>query len=107
VLDADGEEWPGSFDAVDRPIDSLLERLARCEADHPPGRYRRRGPGLGVASDARPLGADLPRAKAAHDHGKVFQSCGCATLSQRKRHPKRSEESDDYASAALSLLRQD
>jgi ribosomal protein L44E len=38
---------------------------------------------------------------------KVFQSCGCATLSQRKRHPKRSEESDAYASAALSLLRQD
>jgi hypothetical protein len=38
---------------------------------------------------------------------KVFQSCGYATLSQRKRHPKRSEESDDYPCAALSLLRQD
>jgi len=68
-LDADGEEWPGSFDTVGRPIDGLLEWLARGEADHPPGGYRRRGPGLGVAADARPLGADLPRAKAAHDHG--------------------------------------
>ena len=35
---------------------------------------------------------------------KVFQSCGYATLSQTKRHPKRSEGSDDDPSAALSLL---
>src|SRR5262249_21166627 len=37
----------------------------------------------------------------------VFQSCGYATLSQTQRHPKRSEGSDDYPSAALSLLRRD
>src|SRR5262245_52042039 len=61
--DAAGEPWPGSFDAVGRPIDRLLERLARGEADHPPGRNCRRGPGLGVAPDARPLPMDLPRAK--------------------------------------------
>ena len=62
-MDADGEQWPGSFDEVGSPIDGLLERLARCEADNPPGRNRRRGPSLGVAADARPLTADLPRAK--------------------------------------------
>jgi hypothetical protein len=50
-------------------IDSLLEWLARCEADNPPGRNRSRSPGLGVAADTRALGADLPRAKAAHNHG--------------------------------------
>jgi hypothetical protein len=40
-------------------------------------------------------------------HVEVFQSCGYATLSQTQRHPKRSEGSDDYPSAALSLLRRD
>src|SRR2546422_5669243 len=35
---------------------------------------------------------------------KVFQSCGYATLSERKRHTNWSEESDDYPSAPLSLL---
>ena len=67
--DAAGEPWLSSFDAVGRRIDRLLERLARGEADHPPGRNRRHRPGLGVAADARPLPMDLPRAKAAHDHG--------------------------------------
>ena len=42
VWDAHGEQSPGSFDAVGSPIVSLLERLARGEADHPPGRNRRR-----------------------------------------------------------------
>src|SRR5215831_5892442 len=50
-------------------IHRLLERLARREADHPPGRNRGSGPGLGVAPDTRPLVVDLPRAKAAQDHG--------------------------------------
>jgi hypothetical protein len=35
---------------------------------------------------------------------KVLQSCGSATLSQRKRHPKQSEGGNDYPSAALPLL---
>src|SRR6185295_10199152 len=38
---------------------------------------------------------------------KVFQSCGYATLSQRKRYINRREGSDDYPSAALSLLLRD
>jgi hypothetical protein len=38
---------------------------------------------------------------------KVFQSCGYATLSQTQRHPNRREGSDDYPSAALSLLPRD
>ena len=69
VWEADGAQSPGSFDAVGNPIDGLLERLARGEADHTPGRNRRRGPGLGVTAHARPLDADLPRAKATHNHG--------------------------------------
>ena len=30
------------------------------------------------------------------DNTKVFQSCGYAILSQRKRHTNRREENDDY-----------
>ena len=45
-------------------IHRLLERLARSEADHSPGRNRGSGPGLGVAPVTRPLVVDLPRAKA-------------------------------------------
>ena len=59
-----------------RRIDRLLERLARGEADHPPGRNRRHRPGLGVAADARPLPMDLPRTKTAHDHGFPLLSAG-------------------------------
>src|SRR5215831_2344600 len=47
--------------------DGLLERLAREEAHDPPGGNGGRGARLGVAADARPLGAHLPRAKAAQD----------------------------------------
>src|SRR5262249_23520190 len=46
-------------------IHRLLERLARSEADHSPGRNRGSDPGLGVAPVTRPLVVDLPRAKAA------------------------------------------
>jgi hypothetical protein len=68
-LDADGTRWPGSFDEVGSPIDGLLEWLARCEADDPPGGNSGRGAGLGVTAHARPLGVHLPRAKAAQDDG--------------------------------------
>ena len=47
----------------------LLERVAREEAHDPPGGNGGRGARFGVAADARPLGAHLPRAEAAQDHG--------------------------------------
>src|SRR6266705_2313981 len=49
--------------------DGLLERVAREEAHDPPGGNGGRGARLRVAADARPLGAHLPRTKAAQEHG--------------------------------------
>ena len=46
----------------------LLQRLADHKAHDPPGWNGRRGPGLRVATDARPLRPHLPRAKTAQDH---------------------------------------
>ena len=57
MLDADGEQWPGSFDAVGSPSDGLLERLARGEADHPRAAIAAAAPVLGL----RPTRARLAR----------------------------------------------
>jgi len=47
----------------------LLQHLADHKAHHPPGWNGGRGPGRGIARDARPFRMHLPRPKTPQDHG--------------------------------------